>query len=316
MKLTVCFRDFWDLFDPHDNFIVDALSVNFEVEVVENGELCFFSVFGRDHETFRGLKIGISGEPQDVSRKWADFSIGFQHLDDDRYLRLPNWCWLVDARILLQPLGELRGTHDRDFCLFLQSNPKQSMRNAFFTELSRHRHVTSPGAVFNNAEPIGPRYDKDGRATKIWVMKEYSFSIAMENSQHPGYNTEKLVDSFCGGAIPIYWGDPLVNVDFDRRTFLNLASFPSIVELVERVLELDADERLLEPMLSFAPLHEHTYEEIARPERLQDFLCGAIGRARRNPTRSLWNRRAAAGGARRAFKAVGGDRFISIVSDS
>jgi hypothetical protein len=311
MKLTVCFRDFWRGFNVNDNFLVDALSANFEVEVADDAEVCIYSVFGRTHETFRGLKIQISGEATSPNWRWTDYSIGFEHRYGDRYLRYPNWCWGIDTRPLLQPLGELRGNHSREFCLFLVGNPKQSIRNAFFTELSRHRFVTSPGAVFHNAESIDSSDSVDMRQAKLSAMRNFSFNIAMENSQLPGYSTEKISEAFFGGAIPIYWGDPLVNVNFDRRTFLNLASFPSIIELVERVLELDENEQLLEPMLSVAPLHRHTYEEIARPERLEEFLFGAISRARQHPAHSSWNHRATMGRVGRALKFVGVDRVVS-----
>lgn len=311
MKLSVCFRDFWLGFDVNDNFLVDALSANFEVEVVDDAEVCIYSVFGRTHETFRGLKIELSGEATSPHWNWTDYSVGFEHRADDRYLRYPNWCWRNDTRALLQPLGELRGKHAREFCLFLVGNPKQSIRNAFFTELSRHRFVTSPGAVFHNAESIDSSNPADVRQAKLSAMRNFSFNIAMENSQRPGYSTEKIADAFFGGAIPIYWGDPLVNVDFDQRTFLNLASFPSIIELVDRVLELDENEQLLEPMLSVAPLHRHTYEEIARPELLAEFLSRAISRARQRPAHSKWNHRAALGRVGRALKFVGVNRVVS-----
>lgn len=219
--------------------------------------------------------------------------------------------WGSNARALVQPLGELRGNHFREFRRFLVGNPKPIIRNAFFTELSRHRFVTSPGAVFHNAESIDSSDSADMGQAKLSTMRNFSFSIAMENSQHPGYSTEKITDAFFGGAIPIYWGNPLVNVDFDRRTFLNLASFPSIMELVERVVELDEYDQLLEPMLSVPPLHRHTYEEIARPERLEEFLFGAISRARQRPDRSMWKHRATMGRVGRVLKFVGVDRVVS-----
>ena len=38
--------------------------------------------------------------------------------------------------------------------------------------------------------------------------KDYMFSIAVENDQHPGYFTEKIMNCFALGTIPVYLGDP------------------------------------------------------------------------------------------------------------
>ena len=39
-------------------------------------------------------------------------------------------------------------------------------------------------------------------------LPHYMFSIVVENSQEPSYFTEKLLDCFAVGTIPIYWGTP------------------------------------------------------------------------------------------------------------
>lgn len=43
---------------------------------------------------------------------------------------------------------------------------------------------------------------------KIDGMKDYMFSFAFENDIYPHYFTEKLLDCFMTGTIPIYLGDP------------------------------------------------------------------------------------------------------------
>ncbi len=46
---------------------------------------------------------------------------------------------------------------------------------------------------------------------KVEAHKRYKFSIIVENVKFPGYFTEKIIDSIMMGAIPIYWGDPLIS---------------------------------------------------------------------------------------------------------
>jgi len=38
------------------------------------------------------------------------------------------------------------------------------------------------------------------------ALKGYCFQVVIENCQHDGYFTEKLIDAFAVGSIPIYWG--------------------------------------------------------------------------------------------------------------
>ena len=43
----------------------------------------------------------------------------------------------------------------------------------------------------------------------IW-QQEYRYSVAIENSRINGYFTEKIIDCFRTGVMPIYWGDPAI----------------------------------------------------------------------------------------------------------
>jgi len=51
---------------------------------------------------------------------------------------------------------------------------------------------------------------------KLDGLKDYRFSIAIENCQHNFYFTEKLMDCFLTGTIPVYFGCPDI-VDYFNR---------------------------------------------------------------------------------------------------
>lgn len=50
---------------------------------------------------------------------------------------------------------------------------------------------------------------------KIDGLRGYAFSIAIESCRERGYFTEKLIDCFLTGTIPIYWGDPDIKEHFN-----------------------------------------------------------------------------------------------------
>lgn len=63
-------------------------------------------------------------------------------------------------------------------------------------------------------------------------LKEYMFSLAIENSISRGYFTEKIFDCFATKTIPIYWGDSYLWNTFDKRgaiTFNHLTELPDIL---------------------------------------------------------------------------------------
>lgn len=46
-------------------------------------------------------------------------------------------------------------------------------------------------------------------------LRNYMFSVAHENATYPGYFTEKILDCFASGTIPIYRGDPEIGKVFN-----------------------------------------------------------------------------------------------------
>lgn len=70
---------------------------------------------------------------------------------------------------------------------------------------------------------------------KIIGLKDYRFSIIIENCKEDYYFTEKLIDSFITGTIPIYWGCPSIGDFFNTDgmiTFNDLDDFASINEII------------------------------------------------------------------------------------
>lgn len=53
----------------------------------------------------------------------------------------------------------------------------------------------------------GNRYDiEDARIGKVDVFAQSQFGVAIENTNHRGYFTEKILDLFLLKTIPVYWG--------------------------------------------------------------------------------------------------------------
>ena len=61
--------------------------------------------------------------------------------------------------------------------------------------------------------------------TKEDGLAPYMFSIVVENEKVPGYHTEKILDCFSTGTIPLYWGDSCIGDDYDVNGIIDLVEF-------------------------------------------------------------------------------------------
>ena len=99
-KIKVAFTDFWDGFDPADNFVIHILSQLGEVVLSDEPDYLFFSVFGNEHLNYNCVRIFYTGENQAPDFNLCDYALGFERMEfGDRYLRLPNWLlYTADVR--------------------------------------------------------------------------------------------------------------------------------------------------------------------------------------------------------------------------
>jgi hypothetical protein len=80
------------------------------------------------------------------------------------------------------------------------------------------------------------------------VYKTYKFGFAMENNLEHGYITEKIMNVYLGGAIPLYWGTPVIKEIFHPDSFVYLNDFPSLKDAAKYVYDLSKDEARLKVM--------------------------------------------------------------------
>lgn len=177
----------------------------------------------------------------------CDFAISFSRgIASPDHMRIPNWVqrlphFGLSPRDLLsanRPRPE-RGEH---FAAFIFRN-KVPFREAFARELASRGPLDCPGESLNNAPAIGGSV-----ADKLAYVRQRRFGIAFENEAAPGYTTEKLPEVLLAGAVPIYWGDPLVGLDFNRAAFLDYADYGSAEALADAVMAIEADPRAWQRM--------------------------------------------------------------------
>lgn len=265
-KLKLYFSDFWSVFDPFDNYFLDLLKDDYDIEVTKNSpDFVFYSVFGTKHYRFNCPKIFYTGENIRPDFDYCDYSFSFDYSDNPANYRLPLYTFFDDVNKLLQPKDiEQIIAEKKKFCNFIYSNASQSVRNNFFKKLNAVKKVDSAGRLYNNT--------KIRAANKVDFVRQYKFTIAFENESYPGYTTEKIFEPMLVGSLPIYWGNPLVHKDFNTKSFLNYYDFPNEDELIERIIQIDKDDSLYAEYLSQPFFENNKLNEFVEPENVRKRL--------------------------------------------
>ena len=102
----------------------------------------------------------------------------------------------------------------------------QSLRHEL---LARKNEIKIPTKFF---DVYGDRYNiEDARKGKEEVFGDSMFGIAIENTSHNGYFTEKILDCFLLKTIPIYWGCTDIDNFFNKEGIIKFGSVDECIYL-------------------------------------------------------------------------------------
>lgn len=251
--IKIQFVDFWDGFNKHDNEFLTVLKEKYEVKLSDNPDYLFYSGFGFQHLKYNCIRIFYTGECITPNFNECDYAISFDRMNfGDRFIRIPLYNLFQYKSEFLSLFNRSKFTKQdlekkEGFCSFVVSNCfADDVRTVFFDKLSAYKTISSGGRFRNN---IGGAV-----ADKKAFQSKYKFAIAFENTSYDGYCTEKLMEAFVAGTIPIYWGDPNVVKDFNPEAFINAHDYASFDEVVARVKAVDQDDNLYLKIRNASPL--------------------------------------------------------------
>lgn len=287
--IRIKFTDFWEDNEAFKEYVLGVLRKYYNgVVESDNPDFVIYSVFGYEHLKYNCVRIMYTGENQVPDFNICDYAIGFHYIDfQDRYIRFPLYHFYQQDYELAMKKHEMSDkqlqTHDR-FCNFVYSNGNaMPERQAFFELLSKYKNIDSGGGFLNNVG--GPVADKRE------FQSHYKFSIAFENSKANGYTTEKILQAFSAGTIPIYYGNALVSKDFNEKAFINCHNYSSFEEVVEKVKEIDADDELFKKYIRQPSISKDQKDDFEELEKFLVYIFGQSPEAayrRNNVGRGLW----------------------------
>lgn len=222
-------------------------------------DLVVSSVFG-NVQTDPKKTIQYIGENMRPSFMGYDHSLSFDYdTYGGRNHRLPLWysrlAWpgfemkprrpnahnhgyepLIEIAPLTKP-REVNWEEKDKFCVMIAGNP-EGLRINLFNSLYKYKPVDGYGNMFNRSL----------RESKFSVMKDYKFCLCPENSIYDGYVTEKLLDAYAGGTVPIYSGTLSVDCDFHEGAYLNYINTKDMSWFVQTIQAIDESKELYESL--------------------------------------------------------------------
>ena len=273
----------WEPIPSNENphcLIYDLLNDTYKLTYSEEPDFWFFTSKSIDVYYKNALKIFLSGENTMPDFNKCDYAATFSYINfSDRHFRYD----FGFSRGLYKAARERKNTilpkemATRRFCNFLYGNDNMDLegvvlRKRFFRLLSKYKHIDSPGKVYNNMpNPISS--SKNWQEEKQKFLEGYKFTIAFENSNSDGYTTEKLPDPLVAHSIPIYFGNPKVGLEYNKKAFIHVNDYKSLEDVVKKVIELDNDDDAYMAMLNEPPLLNPEYDH---DEGLKNFLGNII----------------------------------------
>ncbi len=253
------FVDFWRGYKNENHWLIEKF-----LDKSKSGTV--YSVHGADPDTKNGAynfpspRVFFSAEPDHTNPhkerlKSADYSFSYHYGDGrsnpdlkehfpKKHLRILNFVASHGPRKVRKEIkrkneSEKVEVNNGKAASMVYSN-NVDHRKKIFDELSQKLNIDSAGPYLNNMENnwTVPK----GRQPLIKFMSRYKFYLAVENSRHVGYLTEKLYNALLADTIPVYWGDPNASEVFNSEAFLDFSDFNSIAKLADRILGMSQGE--------------------------------------------------------------------------
>lgn len=195
-----------------------------------------------------GIRIFVTGENITPDFNISDYAIGFDYIHYlDRYIRIPLYFFYEKAyQSLLMPRKDPKMVlnQKKGFCSYVMSNTKNSSKERLLIHdaIAEYKMISNGGRWNNN---VGGKV-----RNKINFQAKYKFALAIENSSSMGYCTEKFVQAAQSDCIPIYWGDPTINQQFNPKSFVNVHDYSSLEDLKKAIMNIDSNDEKYFEMLN------------------------------------------------------------------
>ena len=235
----------------HVKWLKNKLDEEFIINFVDdNPDYLIYNCFTDEYlepKYKNAIKIAIYTENVMPDLNLADYVIGHYHIIHlDRYFKYSIFFWTKFQDIEEKRKDILSKPMRKKFCAAVISNCLSEFRLNFIDYLNEYKKVDMGGKCHNNIN--------ESVVDKVAFLSNYKFSIAMENSDGDGYLSEKIVDSFLAGTIPIYYGDYFLEEFINPKSYILIKGEKDIEKKIEYIKKIDKDDNLYKAILKEKPI--------------------------------------------------------------
>ena len=153
---------------------------------------------------------------------------------DERLISLfPDKCFPSPAmKPWIWPLEKQKIYDKTKLCSFITSKKRFIPGHDFRVEMLDLILSNYKDKISCYGEGHNPLPEEEG---KIIGLKDYAFSIAMENNQSNYYFSEKLLDVILTGGVPIYWGCKNIPNYFNPDGFIFFNSKEELEDIIKNL---------------------------------------------------------------------------------
>ena len=191
---------------PEDE-VLNFISVFGKSEVadfIQDGPVVFFTgenLHNSDHLSYTNCLR---------DKKNVKLALGFDWVDEPKYMRFPLWIpYVFDPKLdddsIRKRCEELRHPvigHREKFASLVARYDWNGTRSEIYEAIQHIASIGCPSQVHHNDDELKTKYNDN----KIAYLRQFAFNICPENSNSYGYVTEKVFEAIAAGCLPIYWG--------------------------------------------------------------------------------------------------------------
>lgn len=250
-----------------------------------NYKINFFSVNGGTHESLTeellGNKVFFTGECLNKNTMvtyfneefgshaldYVDFAMGFDLINNPKYLRFPLWIILnfepdmseEDIEKVIVNWNSLNLEKSKNVSV-VASHDRWNSRTTICSDVEKFISIDYAGRWRNNTSDLHVKFNNN----KLNFLKQYQFNICAENVDDTGYVTEKIFDAFKTDCIPLYIGggeylDPkIINHNKVLRWYIDGDN----TDTIEHFKNLITDEKSLKEFRDQNYVLENSYKYV------------------------------------------------------
>ena len=215
----------------------------------------------------------------------VDLSLGFDYIDNKKYIRYPLWVlYLFDQpEFSKDKIKERLDNINENFSKLVLSN----LKTKDCSIIARHDKNGIRSSICTCAEKAGLKIYAAGtwnhNDDSLWndfannkqkYLEQFKFAVCPENYDYEGYVTEKLFQSFLSGCIPIYCGsnnNPEPQVVNPNAVLFYDNNSPE--KLTQELQAIQRDPKKLEEIAMQKPLKESAVDFIYDLNKKTKDLC-------------------------------------------